>query len=117
MESSFSPGSLGRLQPSLSGEVLRADATVLSLDIPARRAVDTRADRASRGAPRPRSERIDRFVNVALAGLAVLLLSPLLIAIAVAIKLTSRGPIFYMQTRVGVDRRSRRTALPYDKRG
>ena len=35
------------------------------------------------------------------AGLALLLLSPLLLAIAAAIKLDSRGPVFFRQQRVG----------------
>src|SRR5687768_17292414 len=47
---------------------------------------------------------LDRVVNVALAIIAMILLAPLFIAVAIAIKLTSRGPIFYMQPRVGVDR-------------
>lgn len=35
------------------------------------------------------------------AGLALLLLSPLMLAIAVAIKLDTRGPVFFRQQRVG----------------
>jgi lipopolysaccharide/colanic/teichoic acid biosynthesis glycosyltransferase len=46
-----------------------------------------------------------RALNVAVAFVALLLVSPLMIIIAVAIKLTSRGPVFYTQTRVGINRR------------
>lgn len=44
-------------------------------------------------------------LNKIMAGLALLLLSPMLLAIAVAIKLTSKGPIIYSQPRIGLDRR------------
>ena len=43
-------------------------------------------------------------VIVAVAGLLVAL--PLMILIALAIKLTSKGPVLYTQSRVGVDRRN-----------
>lgn len=65
---------------------------------------------------RPRSEPINRVVNTMIAGIALLLLAPLLLVIAVAIKLTSRGPVFYLQPRVGIDRRSRNRASTYDRR-
>ncbi|HEY2026722.1 MAG TPA: sugar transferase [Gemmatimonadaceae bacterium] len=57
--------------------------------------------------PRPRAERLSRAVNAGLALVALVCLLPLFILIALAIKLTSRGPVFYSQVRVGVDRRSR----------
>jgi lipopolysaccharide/colanic/teichoic acid biosynthesis glycosyltransferase len=60
---------------------------------------------------------LDRIVNATLATIAMILLAPLFIAVAIAIKLTSRGPIFYMQPRVGVDRRTSGTAPGYDRRG
>jgi lipopolysaccharide/colanic/teichoic acid biosynthesis glycosyltransferase len=43
--------------------------------------------------------------DVALAGLALLFLSPLLILAAIAIKLESAGPVFFTQTRYGWDNR------------
>lgn len=55
--------------------------------------------------PRSRSDQLARALNFSLALLALLLLAPLLVLIAVAVKLTSRGPIFYSQTRIGLDRR------------
>lgn len=47
-----------------------------------------------------------RGLNVAVALLALVLLSPLMLLIALAIRLTSPGPVIYRQTRVGVDRRN-----------
>ncbi len=58
-----------------------------------------------RMAPRSRSERLSRALNFCLALLALVLLSPVLVLIAVAVKVTSRGPILYSQTRIGLDRR------------
>lgn len=52
-----------------------------------------------------RAERSRRLLNVTLAALALLISAPLMLVIAAAIKLTSRGPVFYTQMRVGVDRR------------
>ncbi|HEX5385179.1 MAG TPA: sugar transferase [Gemmatimonadales bacterium] len=44
-------------------------------------------------------------VNVLLAAIALIILSPIFLLIAALVKLTSRGPIFYSQVRVGLDRR------------
>ena len=55
--------------------------------------------------PRARSERISRAVNVAVATTALVVTSPVMLAVAALVKLTSRGPVLYRQTRVGVDRR------------
>lgn len=51
-------------------------------------------------------ERDRRALNVLVAALGLLLTLPLMIVIAVLVRLTSRGPIVYTQTRVGVDRRN-----------
>lgn len=55
--------------------------------------------------PRERDERLCRAVNVTIAAVALIALSPIFLLIALAVKLTSRGPVFYSQVRVGVDRR------------
>lgn len=62
----------------------------------------------SDGATSPRSVTIDvrRILNVAVAVIAVIVCAPLMMLIAVAVKLSSPGPIIYRQTRVGIDRRS-----------
>lgn len=44
---------------------------------------------------------IKRILDLALAMLAIVLLAPIFAAVAVAIKLESRGPVFYRQVRVG----------------
>jgi lipopolysaccharide/colanic/teichoic acid biosynthesis glycosyltransferase len=46
-----------------------------------------------------------RALNITIALVALLLLLPVALLIALAIKLTSRGPVFYTQTRVGLNRR------------
>ena len=44
---------------------------------------------------------LKRAFDVVVAGIGTLLISPFLLAIAVAVKVTSPGPAFYRQTRVG----------------
>ena len=46
---------------------------------------------------------VKRFIDIVFSGLALLLLSPFFLIIAVAIKLDSRGPVFYHQERMGLD--------------
>ena len=57
-----------------------------------------------------------RLVNVALAGTALLLASPLLVAAAVAVRLSSAGPVLQRETRVGMDRRQGQRADSQDRR-
>jgi lipopolysaccharide/colanic/teichoic acid biosynthesis glycosyltransferase len=59
--------------------------------------------------PRERHEVLARAVNVTLAVLALVVCSPIFLLIALAVKLTSRGPVFYSQERIGLDRRYDRT--------
>jgi lipopolysaccharide/colanic/teichoic acid biosynthesis glycosyltransferase len=54
------------------------------------------------------SERVIRGLNVVVALVGLVLSLPVWLVIAVLIKLTSRGPVFYTQTRVGVDARAGR---------
>ena len=51
------------------------------------------------------SDRLNRVVNFSISLIALIVLAPLMLVIAIAVKATSRGPIVYRQTRVGVDRR------------
>jgi lipopolysaccharide/colanic/teichoic acid biosynthesis glycosyltransferase len=51
------------------------------------------------------SDALNRVLNFSIAAIALVFLAPLILLIAVAVKLTSQGPIIYRQTRVGVDRR------------
>jgi lipopolysaccharide/colanic/teichoic acid biosynthesis glycosyltransferase len=66
--------------------------------------------------PRQRSEVASRTVNVIVAGIALVLMAPVMLLVALAVRLTSKGPIIYSQERVGVDRRFR-TKTRYDRRG
>ena len=52
-----------------------------------------------------RYQRIERLVNIVLAALALTIAAPLMLFIAIAVRLTSAGPIFYRQPRVGLNRR------------
>lgn len=62
-----------------------------------------------------RSEALNRLLNLAIAFIALIVLAPVMLLIALAVKLTSHGPVFYVQDRVGVDRR-RRSGAPQDDR-
>lgn len=53
-----------------------------------------------------RDQALRRLLNVIVAAIGILLLSPVMLVIAVAVKLTSPGPVLYKQTRVGLDRRA-----------
>jgi lipopolysaccharide/colanic/teichoic acid biosynthesis glycosyltransferase len=71
---------------------------------------------APRVVPRTRSEMANRVLNVTLALTAIVLLSPVFLLVALLVRLTSPGPILYVQARVGIDRRSRRVLALYDRR-
>jgi lipopolysaccharide/colanic/teichoic acid biosynthesis glycosyltransferase len=58
--------------------------------------------------PRRRSEIANRLVNILFALVALAVLAPLLVLIGLLVGLTSRGPMIYVQTRVGIDRRKSR---------
>ena len=66
--------------------------------------------------PRKRSEVVNRVMNVTIATLALICLVPIMLLIALLIKLTSSGPVFYLQTRVGLDRRRRPTSALFERR-
>lgn len=46
-----------------------------------------------------------RALNIVVATLGLVLALPLIVVLAILVKLTSRGPVFYTQVRVGLDRR------------
>jgi lipopolysaccharide/colanic/teichoic acid biosynthesis glycosyltransferase len=52
-----------------------------------------------------RYQRIERLVNIVVSSLAIVVAAPLMIVIAIVVKLTSPGPVFYQQPRVGLNRR------------
>jgi lipopolysaccharide/colanic/teichoic acid biosynthesis glycosyltransferase len=63
-----------------------------------------------------RSETLNRLLNLIIAFVALVVLAPVMLLIAIAVKFTSRGPVFYVQDRVGVDRRRRATQAGPDRR-
>ena len=69
------------------------------------RAYDRATIRVTRTLPRGLAAWLHRAVNLTLALMALLALLPVFVLIAVLIRLTSRGPVFYLQERVGLDRR------------
>ena len=66
--------------------------------------------------PRERNERLSRALNFTIAAAALVVASPVLVLLAFVVKLTSRGPILYAQTRVGLDRRWRSTLALHERR-
>ena len=63
--------------------------------------------RNRRAASRPEgNEGARRLLNVAVAGVGLVVTAPLMLLIAGLVKLTSPGPVFYTQLRVGLDRRN-----------
>ncbi len=46
-----------------------------------------------------------RLIDIVGSGIGLMMLSPILAAIAIAVKLDSKGPIFFIQERVGLNRR------------
>lgn len=56
----------------------------------------------------PLDDRLCRAVNVVVALIGIVLTLPLMILTAIVVKLTSPGPVFYTQQRVGIDERSGR---------
>jgi exopolysaccharide biosynthesis polyprenyl glycosylphosphotransferase len=52
--------------------------------------------------PRPYQMAVKRLFDIVSSAAALLVLSPLLLTVALLIKLTSRGPIFFKQKRVGL---------------
>ena len=66
--------------------------------------------------PAERSEIASRITNVVIASFALIVLLPVMLLVALAVRLTSRGPVMYSQVRIGVDRRFRRKST-YDRRG
>lgn len=53
------------------------------------------------------SERCRRALNFLVAFVGLVVAAPLMIFIAIAVKLSSRGPVIYSQQRVGLNRRAR----------
>lgn len=118
---------LSGLEPSeaaqrdaLASGTHRSSTAALENVVPIPVARETGAQRVAHPVPRSaqaRSEIVDRVVNTALASLGLILAAPVMLVFAVLVKLTSPGPIFYTQARVGLNRRrSFRSTSAYDRR-
>jgi exopolysaccharide biosynthesis polyprenyl glycosylphosphotransferase len=56
--------------------------------------------------PKPLQNAIKRATDIVVSATALVLLSPLLVAVAIAVKLTSPGPVLFRQERVGLHGRA-----------
>jgi lipopolysaccharide/colanic/teichoic acid biosynthesis glycosyltransferase len=70
-----------------------------------REPASTKAPTREHAAARHHSETLDRVMNVVIAVVGLILAAPIMLVFAVLVKLTSPGPIFYSQARVGLNRR------------
>jgi lipopolysaccharide/colanic/teichoic acid biosynthesis glycosyltransferase len=66
---------------------------------------DPRSGPGAAGDPSHPRSRVNRTLNFLLALLGLVALLPVLLLIGLMVRLTSRGPVLYTQTRVGLDRR------------
>ena len=95
-----------------------ADGIEIERPIPLTTEVVGHGDRSSTVVvPRSRTKGLERAMNVVIASIALVVASPVMVLFALLVKLTSPGPIFYSQPRVGIDRRrSPREPGDYDRR-
>ncbi len=59
-------------------------------------------------APMDPSEQPRRLLNVTAAGVLLFFVTPVMLVVALLIRMTSKGPVLYAQTRIGINRRRRR---------
>ena len=64
--------------------------------------------RGARPSALPVSDVAHRVLMVTLALIGIILTLPLLVGVALAVRVSSRGPILFTQTRIGINRRRRR---------
>src|SRR6185295_3690757 len=83
-------------------------------------AIMPEVERAAEAAPNlagdPHESRARRILNVLVACVGIVITAPLLVVIALLVRLTSPGPILYRQVRVGVDRRNPRLPVGNHRR-
>ncbi len=86
---------------AVNNDLLRRVETIRKLKIYKANRENLSVASRSKAVPRVRLWRLKRTMDFAAALVALLLLSPLLILIAIIIKLESRGPVFYISKRAG----------------
>jgi lipopolysaccharide/colanic/teichoic acid biosynthesis glycosyltransferase len=62
------------------------------------------------GPSQPRAEGARRALNVAVAVVGLVIAAPVMVVVGLLIRLTSPGPVLFLQTRVGLDRRDPKAA-------
>jgi lipopolysaccharide/colanic/teichoic acid biosynthesis glycosyltransferase len=88
------------------GTALRATSfTTAAPRIRRRRAQAARSGVATDVPTEIPADRVRRLLNVSVAAVGLIVALPLMVAIAVAVRLSSKGPVIYSQIRVGWDRR------------
>lgn len=60
--------------------------------------------------------RVQRGIDIVIAAVALIILAPIALLIAIAVRVDSRGPILYRQLRIGLDRRRGREDDRYRSR-
>lgn len=104
--------SLTRRSRPASTQSERSSATLLASDA-SPLALRFRARNLERVSPkRRRTLLMTRLLNVVVAVVAIVVTLPLMALIALAVRLTSRGPVIFTQPRVGIDRRRRDKSDP-----
>jgi lipopolysaccharide/colanic/teichoic acid biosynthesis glycosyltransferase len=100
-----------------------SDVTSLRLNVPAARPRTAPAARLTYHsaearvlAHEPGRERARRVLNVVVAVVGLLATLPVMAVIAALVRFTSRGPVFFRQTRVGLDRRGGRLPALHSRR-
>jgi lipopolysaccharide/colanic/teichoic acid biosynthesis glycosyltransferase len=101
---------------AIPSSVTLTQRVAVARDIDSGAAVPLQLELFEAATTRSRSDVAIRALNVVIAAGLLLLLSPLLLLITAAVKLSSRGPVFYKQVRVGLDRRRYRSLTPLDRR-
>lgn len=79
------------------------DTTIVSESSPTNSRANSNQSRAPLAGPGPMAAAGKRALDVVASGVGILVLSPLLIVAAVAVRLSSPGPILFRQQRVGRD--------------
>ncbi|MDQ3949676.1 MAG: sugar transferase [Gemmatimonadota bacterium] len=101
---------------AIPSSVTLTQRVAVARDIDSGAAVPLQLELFEAATARWRSDVAIRALNVVIAAVLLVLLSPVLLLITAAVKLTSRGPVFYKQVRVGLDRRRYRSLTPLDRR-
>jgi len=107
-----------------SSAATAADAYTATVAAPARSIAPRRAPRtaAAKGDPHDTifheadRERPRRVLNILAAAAGLVIAAPVMLLVAALVKLTSRGPVFYTQTRIGLDRRDPKVRAVHPRR-